>query len=69
MRGTFFSHSTHRRGLMHLFRRDGAVSDIVSGLNFALTQSQASGRPSIVSMSLGGSASRALDNAVAAVSQ
>ncbi|KAH9485655.1 Alkaline serine protease [Psilocybe cubensis] len=42
----------------------GATSGIVSGLNWVLTQARASGRPSVVSMSLGGSASTALDNAV-----
>ena len=40
----------------------------VSGLNFVLTSARASGRPSIVSMSIGGSASTSLDNAVASVS-
>ncbi|KAL0951221.1 hypothetical protein HGRIS_007942 [Hohenbuehelia grisea] len=45
----------------------GAVADIVSGLNFVLTSARASGRPSIVSMSLGGGASTALDNAVASL--
>ncbi|EAU82190.1 serine protease [Coprinopsis cinerea okayama7 len=43
----------------------GATSGIVSGLNWVLTQARNSGRPSVVSMSLGGSASTALDNAVA----
>ncbi|KAG5634525.1 hypothetical protein H0H81_001652 [Sphagnurus paluster] len=42
----------------------GSVADIVSGLNFVATSAAASGRPSIVSMSLGGGASTALDNAV-----
>ncbi|KAF8992119.1 serine protease [Cyathus striatus] len=42
----------------------GSTSDIVSGLNWVLTQSKSTGRPTIVSMSLGGSASTALDNAV-----
>ncbi|KAF8063398.1 serine protease [Lyophyllum atratum] len=45
----------------------GAVSDIVSGLNWVLSSAQSSGRPSIVSMSLGGSASTAMDNAVASL--
>ncbi|KAF8898765.1 serine protease [Infundibulicybe gibba] len=40
---------------------------IVSGLNFALTTARSSGRPSVVSMSLGGSASTALDNAIASL--
>jgi len=43
----------------------GSVSDIVSGLNFVINSARASGRPSIVSMSLGGSRSNTLDNAVA----
>ncbi|PFH47214.1 hypothetical protein AMATHDRAFT_50473 [Amanita thiersii Skay4041] len=42
----------------------GFVSDIVSGLNFVLQQAGASGRPSVVSMSLGGGASTPLDDAV-----
>ncbi|KAF8662086.1 hypothetical protein AX16_001196 [Volvariella volvacea WC 439] len=43
----------------------GTVTDIVSGLNWVLTQSRSTGRPTVVSMSLGGSANTALDNAVA----
>jgi cerevisin len=39
----------------------------VSGLNWVLTQARSSGRPSIVSMSLGGGAATALDNAVASL--
>ncbi|KAI0361573.1 serine protease [Trametes cingulata] len=42
----------------------GSVSDIVSGLNWVSQQAAASGRPSIASLSLGGGASTALDNAV-----
>ncbi|KIM37988.1 hypothetical protein M413DRAFT_448033 [Hebeloma cylindrosporum] len=42
----------------------GSTSGIVSGLNWVLSQARASGRPSIVSMSLGGGVSTALDNAV-----
>ncbi|KAJ3525706.1 hypothetical protein NMY22_g10463 [Coprinellus aureogranulatus] len=45
----------------------GATSGIVSGLNWVLTQVRNSGRPSIVSMSLGGTASSSLDNAVASL--
>ncbi|KAJ3483614.1 hypothetical protein NLI96_g6193 [Meripilus lineatus] len=45
----------------------GAVSDIVSGLNWVLNQARSSGRPSIATMSLGGSASSSLDNAVASL--
>ncbi|KAG9227904.1 hypothetical protein CCMSSC00406_0009738 [Pleurotus cornucopiae] len=43
----------------------GSVADIVSGLNYVLDSYQASGRPTIVSMSLGGGRSTPLDNAVA----
>ncbi|ETW87175.1 serine protease S8 [Heterobasidion irregulare TC 32-1] len=42
----------------------GSVSDIVSGLNFVSTSARSSGRPTIATMSLGGSASTALENAV-----
>ncbi|KAJ8453947.1 hypothetical protein ONZ45_g19499 [Pleurotus djamor] len=45
----------------------GSVADIVSGLNWVLSSARSSGRPSIVSMSLGGGASTALDNAVASL--
>ncbi|KAJ7250761.1 serine protease [Mycena rebaudengoi] len=45
----------------------GSVSDIVAGLSWVSTEAAASGRPSIVSMSLGGGASAALDSAVAAL--
>lgn len=40
----------------------------VSGLNYVSQQAAITGRPSIASLSLGGSASTALDNAVTAVS-
>lgn len=40
----------------------------VSGLNFVINRHASTGRPSIVSMSLGGGASSSLDNAVASVS-
>ncbi|KAG5651131.1 hypothetical protein H0H81_009764 [Sphagnurus paluster] len=43
----------------------GSVADIVSGLDWVASSAKSSGRPSIVSMSLGGSASTTLDNAVA----
>ncbi|KAG8731340.1 subtilisin-like serine protease [Ceratobasidium sp. 423] len=42
----------------------GATSDIVSGIQFAMQAAAASGRPSVISMSLGGGVSRALDSAV-----
>ncbi|KAJ3536615.1 hypothetical protein NMY22_g5953 [Coprinellus aureogranulatus] len=45
----------------------GSIADIISGLNRALTQSKASGRPSVVSLSLGGAPNSALDTAVRAV--
>ncbi|KAJ2926091.1 hypothetical protein H1R20_g11005, partial [Candolleomyces eurysporus] len=45
----------------------GATSGIVSGLNWVLTQARGSGRPSVVSMSLGGAAASALDSAVSAL--
>ncbi|KAM6496366.1 serine protease [Amanita muscaria] len=45
----------------------GFVSDIVSGLNWVQSQVAATGRPSIVSMSLGGGASTSLDSAVASL--
>ncbi|KAG5639229.1 hypothetical protein H0H81_005303 [Sphagnurus paluster] len=45
----------------------GSTSDIVSGLNFVLNAARTSRRPSIVSMSLGGGISTALDNAVASL--
>ena len=40
----------------------------VAGLNYVARQAAQFGRPTIASMSLGGGASRALDNAVVAVS-
>ncbi|KAF9467117.1 serine proteinase [Collybia nuda] len=45
----------------------GYVSDIVSGLQWVGTSAESSGRPSIASMSLGGGASSALDNASSAL--
>ncbi|OSD03397.1 serine protease [Trametes coccinea BRFM310] len=47
----------------------GSVSDIVSGLNWVSQQAAASGRPSIASLSLGGGASTALDNAVTSLTR
>lgn len=44
-----------------------ASSYSVSGLNFVLNTARSSGRPSIATLSLGGSASTALDNAIASV--
>ncbi|KAG5637820.1 hypothetical protein H0H81_003091 [Sphagnurus paluster] len=45
----------------------GAVSDIVAGMNWVAASVQASGRPSIASLSLGGSANTAFDNAATAL--
>ncbi|RXW14507.1 hypothetical protein EST38_g11344 [Candolleomyces aberdarensis] len=45
----------------------GSTSGIISGLNWVLSQARASGRPSIASLSLGGSAATSLDNAVASL--
>ncbi|KAF9459648.1 serine protease [Collybia nuda] len=45
----------------------GSIADIISGANFALANARASGRPSVVSMSIGGNASTVLDNAVASL--
>ncbi|CAE6472645.1 unnamed protein product [Rhizoctonia solani] len=42
----------------------GATSDIVDGIQFAMQSAAQSGRPSVISMSLGGGVSRALDSAV-----
>ncbi|KAG9126046.1 subtilisin-like serine protease [Ceratobasidium sp. 392] len=44
----------------------GATSDIVNGIAFAMQSAQQSGKPSVISMSLGGGVSRALDQAVTA---
>ncbi|KAA1471520.1 serine protease [Dentipellis sp. KUC8613] len=45
----------------------GQVSDIVSGLNYVATQAKSSGRPSIATLSLGGSPSTALDNGISSL--
>ncbi|KAF9522375.1 serine protease [Crepidotus variabilis] len=45
----------------------GSIEGVVSGLDYVRTQAPLTGRPSIVSMSLGGSANDALDDAVAAL--
>ncbi|KAG8904443.1 subtilisin-like serine protease [Tulasnella sp. 403] len=44
----------------------GATSDIISGIGFAVRSARQTGRPSVISMSLGGSPSRALDRAATA---
>ncbi|KDQ11599.1 hypothetical protein BOTBODRAFT_57358 [Botryobasidium botryosum FD-172 SS1] len=44
----------------------GAYSDIIAGVNWAVSSARSSGRPSIATMSLGGSANTALDNAIVA---
>ncbi|KAG8728722.1 subtilisin-like serine protease [Ceratobasidium sp. 428] len=42
----------------------GAYSDIIAGVNWVVSSAKASGRPSIATLSLGGSANSALDNAI-----
>ncbi|KAF8076033.1 serine protease [Lyophyllum atratum] len=42
----------------------GAISDIISGINWVVTSSANSGRPSVILAPFGGSASTALDSAV-----
>ncbi|TEB21721.1 serine proteinase [Coprinellus micaceus] len=41
----------------------GSTTDVISGMNYALSRAKSSGRPSVVSMSLGGSPNAALDAA------
>jgi subtilisin family serine protease len=58
-----------KRALLHgikVLDKDGQGSDsrIISGLDFATKHALAHGRPSVFSLSLGGSASPALDRAV-----
>ncbi|KAI0752921.1 serine protease [Daedaleopsis nitida] len=45
----------------------GSTSSVVCGIDYAAQQAQLSGRPSVISMSLGGSNATALDDAVSAV--
>lgn len=47
----------------------GPTSGIVDGISFAFTAAQKSGRPSIISLSLGGSGSTALDSACTAAAE
>ncbi|KAJ3497156.1 hypothetical protein NLJ89_g10387 [Agrocybe chaxingu] len=47
----------------------GAISDIVSGLNWVMDEARSSGRPSVVNLSLGGSFSCAMDKAVASLTK
>ena len=47
----------------------GSTSGIVAGINWVISQKNASGRPSVISMSLGGGADTSLDNGVIAVSR
>jgi cerevisin len=42
----------------------GATSDIISGINLAAQKALASGKPSVISMSLGGPINQAIDSAV-----
>ena len=46
----------------------GAVSDVISGINYAYSQFDASSKPSVATISLGGLPSTTLDSAVSAVS-
>jgi len=45
----------------------GSNSGVISGMNWVVTRAAATGRPTVASMSLGGSANTATDNAVAAM--
>ncbi|KAL0948477.1 hypothetical protein HGRIS_011046 [Hohenbuehelia grisea] len=45
----------------------GSDADVVSGMDFVLTNVKTTGRPSVVSMSLGGSAAQVIDDAVDAL--
>ncbi|KAL0948473.1 hypothetical protein HGRIS_011042 [Hohenbuehelia grisea] len=47
----------------------GTTADVVSGMLYALDSANASGRPSVVSMSLGGSGTRAIDAAGQALTE
>lgn len=42
----------------------GAYSDIIAGVNYVVSSAKSSGRPSIATLSLGGSANTALDSAI-----
>jgi cerevisin len=42
----------------------GSTADIISAINLAGTTASSSGRPSVISMSLGGAANQAIDDAV-----
>lgn len=44
----------------------GSTSDIIAGLDFAVTAAQASGRPSVITMSIGGAKTASLDDAATA---
>ncbi|KAH7337443.1 serine protease [Rhizoctonia solani] len=44
----------------------GSYSDIIAGVNYVVTSAASSGRPSIATLSLGGSANSALDSAISA---
>ncbi|KAL0948858.1 hypothetical protein HGRIS_008978 [Hohenbuehelia grisea] len=45
----------------------GSVADVVSGMEWTLNAAKESGRPSVASMSLGGSPAQAIDDAAAAL--
>ncbi|TFK74458.1 peptidase 1 [Pluteus cervinus] len=44
----------------------GSISDIISGINWVISSARASGRPSVILMALGGSASTPMDSAIVA---
>jgi len=50
-----------------MHRSSGTLANVVGGFNYVATAARASGRPSIASASLGGGASTAIDDAVAAL--
>jgi cerevisin len=47
----------------------GATSDIIAGMDWVVSESQSTGNPSVVNMSLGGGVSVPLDNAVASLTR
>lgn len=63
----FAYYRTNRTTLHVIVLRDngkGPTSGVIAGINWAFQQAKASGRPSVVTMSLGGSRSAAMDATV-----
>ncbi|EJD39856.1 subtilisin-like protein [Auricularia subglabra TFB-10046 SS5] len=68
-------HGTHcagiaagaRFGVAKGANRDGTLADVISGFNYVLEASRATGRPSIASASLGGGGTTAIDDSVVAL--